>query len=395
MPPDDERPDEPCGTAEGPCRGCGTTMPAGAVACPACGRTRAFNQEQWEMLRRCADARDVSAWNAWRAANPATPVELEGADLKGASLIGAHLEGANLEDAHLEGASLWHGHLEGANLWEAHLEGAILRHAHLEGASLWEAHLEGAILRHAHLEGAILFEAHLEGARLDEAHLEGARLDEAHLEGADFSFADIRDVKARGAVVDGRTLLDGCRCDARTDFTAVGLAAARVEPGLRAMLERNVRERAWRRWYAVAPLRRWVTSLPVRAFWLVSDYGHSTARILLAFVVLAFVFAAVYWGAAVASPPGLVAGLTEAAGRPVPEWLLLLRALYFSVVTMTTLGFGDLHAQPDSTGGHALLMVQVFLGYVLLGALITRFAIMFTGPSAPAGGPGAGGPIFK
>ena len=57
-------------------------------------------------------------------------------------------------------------------------------------------------------------------------------------------------------------------------------------------------------------------------------------------------------------------------------------ALYFSVVTMTTLGFGDIAANPDSWADQTLLMVQVILGYVLLGALVTRFAVLFT-----AGGP--------
>ena len=60
----------------------------------------------------------------------------------------------------------------------------------------------------------------------------------------------------------------------------------------------------------------------------------------------------------------------------------LWHAVYFSVVTMTTLGFGDIAANPDSWIGQTLLMVQVILGYVLLGALITRFAVLFT-----AGGP--------
>jgi len=44
-------------------------------------------------------------------------------------------------------------------------------------------------------------------------------------------------------------------------------------------------------------------------------------------------------------------------------------ALYFSVVTMTTLGFGDIHANPDSWVGQTLLMIQVLLGYILLAAL--------------------------
>ena len=70
----------------------------------------------------------------------------------------------------------------------------------------------------------------------------------------------------------------------------------------------------------------------------------------------------------------------------LPLWhyfiLLLLRPIYFSVVTMTTLGFGDMYANAQSIWGHLLLTIQVILGYVLLGALVTRFAVLFT-----AGGP--------
>ena len=59
-----------------------------------------------------------------------------------------------------------------------------------------------------------------------------------------------------------------------------------------------------------------------------------------------------------------------------------VRAVYFSIVTMTTLGFGDMYANKGSIAGHVILAVQVILGYVLLGALITRFSVLFT-----AGGP--------
>ena len=56
--------------------------------------------------------------------------------------------------------------------------------------------------------------------------------------------------------------------------------------------------------------------------------------------------------------------------------------MYFSIVTMTTLGFGDMYANKGSIAGQVILALQVILGYVLLGALVTRFAVLFT-----AGGP--------
>jgi hypothetical protein len=80
--------------------------------------------------------------------------------------------------------------------------------------------------------------------------------------------------------------------------------------------------------------------------------------------------------------PGIVSNLFLGKEGPVPAWLAPFRAVYFSVVTMTTLGFGDMHANCQSFWGHLLLTAQVILGYVLLGALVTRFAVLFT-----AGGP--------
>ena len=118
-------------------------------------------------------------------------------------------------------------------------------------------------------------------------------------------------------------------------------------------------------------MRQLLTS-PVRLFWLLSDYGRSTIRILAAFLGLAIAFAVAYW----AKPDcvmvnGQVGGLVS-----------FLHGLYFSVVTMTTLGFGDIAANPSSSCGQVLLMLQVFCGYFVLGAIITRLSILFT-----AGGP--------
>ena len=70
-----------------------------------------------------------------------------------------------------------------------------------------------------------------------------------------------------------------------------------------------------------------------------------------------------------------------------PHWQLWLRSFYFSIVTMTTLGFGDMCAHECSAAGYVILIIQVLLGYFLLGALITRLGVMFTasGPVARNG----------
>ncbi|MCP4967443.1 MAG: two pore domain potassium channel family protein, partial [bacterium] len=47
-------------------------------------------------------------------------------------------------------------------------------------------------------------------------------------------------------------------------------------------------------------------------------------------------------------------------------------AVYFSVVTLTTLGFGDIHA--GNWVGSIVVMFEVILGYVMLGLLISILA---------------------
>ncbi len=72
----------------------------------------------------------------------------------------------------------------------------------------------------------------------------------------------------------------------------------------------------------------------------------------------------------------------QSIGDPRPGKAPNKPNLYFAALTMTTLGFGDIAANPDSICRQLRLMLQVILGYVLLGALVTRFAVLFT-----AGGP--------
>jgi hypothetical protein len=272
------------------------------------------NEEQRVLLRRCNAARDMREWNAWREANRGEVVALSNASLRDHWLQGADLRGAILV---------------GADCREADFRGADLR---------------GALLTGAHLAGAFV----ARGCKLQKA-------------------------EAQYASTDGRTLLEDCEVDHSTDFTGVALRSARVEPELRAALEANVRRFRWKRWYEKHPRLARV----VRRFWAVSDYGTSTAGVLRSFAKWALIFAVLY------CIPGLVSGVYE---EGIPGWAIPVRAVYFSVVTMTTLGFGDMHAATvfspwhlavGSVAGHVLLTLQVLLGYVLLGALVTRFAIMF------------------
>ncbi len=327
-------------------------------------KERRFSQEQYDMLKRCSKAGDIKEWNEWRKENPGDNVLLEETNFPRAHLKGAYLNTCKVVDDDTNKIYEFSGevHLENANFVGADLNEAKLVNAHLEGAKFSEP----------------FDRANLEGASLGRAYLQGARFDETNLEGADF----------RLAVIDGSTSFWKCEVNKHcenspgTNFEGVGLDSARIDSGTKQLLEYNIRRLNWEEWYKECWFWRW----PVRAFWAMSDYGMNTLRVIGVFFILAFLFAAVYMNWGYWAPPGIVSNLVVQPEIGEAGWhyfsRALIRPIYFSVVTMTTLGFGDMYANKGSVAGHVLLILQVILGYVLLGALVTRFAVLFT-----AGGP--------
>lgn len=320
--------------------------------------------DQYEMLKRCSDKRDITEWNQWRREHRGEEILLEGANLRR-----AFLEGANFRDAHLEES----------NFSLAHLEGSFFHKALLQGASLKNAHLQDVV----------------------------------------FPGADMRGTNVIAAIVNGFTSFWKCKVNRYrkdkkfTDFSGVSVNVARIEPSAKQLLEYNVRRKNWEEWYQNEnePIRHGalifsnkkirlrtnkILSWLVRKFWEISDYGISTKQVIKTFFAWAVIFAGIYlaWGLidyhliGVKDYPGIVSNLfvMEDSQQAVSPWLVPFRAVYFSIVTMTTLGFGDMYANAHGfvrgLFGHLFLALQVILGYVLLGALVTRFAVLFT-----AGGP--------
>ena len=307
-----------------------------------------LNEEQYKLLLDCSEKKDITKWNEYRDNNSDEKV---------------WLQNAHLEDTYLRGANL-----QDTDLRKANLQGAYLEGANLQGAKLGGVNLQGAYLREANLEGAKLGGVNLQGADLLEANLQGANFTKVKLQDADFS----------RAIVDGKTLIWLCEVDKKTKFEGVGLGNIRIYPKEKQLLEYNIRWMNWHEWYRGKSEKKLLIAIcqlltsPVRGFWWVSNYGLSTWRIILTFLMLAFLFTFIYW---------FVPNCVMVNGT-IGDIRSFIHALYFSVVTMTTLGFGDIAANPDSWQGQIFLMIQVILGYVLLGALVTRFAVLFT-----AGGP--------
>ena len=159
------------------------------------------DEEQLDEILR----RGPKEWNAWREANPETPLLLYRANLVEADLKGAHLSNANLERADLTGANLDFTDLQRTNLANAELQGAHLRHADLRGANLQVAdlarvHLEWCDFSDADLEGADLDGATVQFVSFSRAKLTGTILNRAHLFDVDFVGANLAGAVAVGTI---------------------------------------------------------------------------------------------------------------------------------------------------------------------------------------------------
>jgi len=117
------------------------------------------------------------------------------ADLRMADLEKADLRKANLQKADLYRANLSEANLWKANLWKANLYRANLQKAVLSSAILQEAELIEANLQKAKLHAALLRKANLYFANLQKANLSFANLQKAHLSIADFERANVTGVK--------------------------------------------------------------------------------------------------------------------------------------------------------------------------------------------------------
>ena len=265
---------------------------------------------------------------------------LLGSCLAGAVLSGACLEGAELMGSDLRGADLTSAQADRAGLGRCDLRGAVLFGLHGVGATFSSSQLQDADLRTAQLRGARFREAQLHGAVLESAHLEDVELVDAEVSQAAFRNVDMRGARLRG--LKGYLSADWVGVDVRNvDFSGSWLVR-------RHMLDENFLAE----FRAQSSMHKKIYFL----WWLTSDCGRSLYRWSLFTFVIASLYAVAYSFVAIDYGPHAS----------------LFSPLYFSIVTFTTLGYGDV--LPASGFAQLLVVTEVILGYLGLGGLLSILA---------------------
>ena len=311
--------------------------------------------------------------------------------------------------------------------WDRSTDAALLRDAlkaHVrEGADLRQSNFERPSLRDLHLGRAKLNGSVFNGTSLYKCHLREANLRWAVFkeQPADSSVVDLRGTDLRGALMLGMSLSSNTRVDGTTKWADSGsiiaeekLARTGKHPNQLdqpeafrqcAAIYRQIkmsyqesgdyqtagqffiREMECRRLALAAegpptekkrgPLRQvwdWVSHYATRGVWCLSYYtcqhAENPGRLLGIMALLIFAFAFIH-GAC---------GIEDSSGNYVvgpglelvwPPWAGLSRfgkALYFSVITFTSLGYGDV--RPANGASQFVTCVKVALGVILIALFV-------------------------
>ena len=281
---------------------------------------------------------------------------LRGADLRGTDLSGCRMIGTDLSDAVLVGATIAGAQMLGASLVRADLTNAdgtaaVFGRSDLAGAVLFQAKLRRATFAHANLTGADLRTADLRNARLREAELCGADLTRARMTKTDLTRANVdhtifRDTDMR------RTRLKGLTGYATADWIGVDILDADFAGAY--MVNRTIGDQN----YLYEFQHKSKVNAAIYKVWsTTSDCGRSFGRWASLTTAIAVLFAVAY-------------SFLEIDYGPHETFL---SPMYYSTVTMTTLGYGD--ALPTNAMAQAVAMVQVVIGHVMLGGMLSIFAM--------------------
>ncbi|MFC1863961.1 pentapeptide repeat-containing protein [Thermodesulfobacteriota bacterium] len=296
-------------------------------------------------------------------------VSLRGEDLTGLNLMGANFVEADLSEADLSGAHLFKADfskaslvkaklndvdLTGANLSEANLEDAHAERAGLGMATLKKTRMFNAILTDATLTKTDLMEADLRHANLSRVRLREAELYKTDCTGADFRGADMSLSNFAGAIMNNTDMRDTRLRQVKgyEDAKWYGVDIRDINFAGAYRLRRFVVDENYLKEFRDASK---FNHLAYKIWSITSDCGRSLNLWCLWILVVVVLFSVLY----------------AFCGIDYGKYDNWIGPFYYSVVTITTLGYGDI--VPATPVARIIAICEVCIGYILLGGLLSIF----------------------
>lgn len=258
-------------------------------------------------------------------------IELFDANLEGAELVGANLSNCDLTHCNLRGADLTKAKLVNARLWNTDMTGANLTEADLTGSDLWNACLHNTKLWHARIMEARALSVRSFSPKANLAV--GAKIDESGAVSSEDSYRALKNYFLSHGM-----------------YNDVGWASFKEKT-----MERLILKKSGDLHY-----------IPSLFMSITCGYGEKPYRIVISAMLTVLAFAFFY----------SILGSVRSAINP-SEIFTWSDYLYYSLVTFTTVGYGDIIPKPYPLF-RLLAAMEAFLGVFLSGLFIFTLARKYT-----------------
>lgn len=253
-----------------------------------------------------------------------------------------HMEQTTLDECEFLGSDMTHANLNECTAKQCGFGGTDLSHASLINADLTEAAFSHSTLIHADLRASNLTRARLTEADLSHAILTRANLSESDLKnsrvaGTTFELADMK----------------GCRVSGIKSFKKaswIGVDIRDLDFRGAYLVRRYIADENYLFEFKSKSRMNHLIYLVWRA---TSDCGRSLSRWFFCLLLATLTFSAIYTMVEI----------------DYGDYKTVFSPLYFSIVTLTTLGYGD--AVPMSIPAQIFVTLQAISGYMGLGGLLS------------------------
>jgi uncharacterized protein YjbI with pentapeptide repeats len=319
-------------------------------------------------------------------------LNLQNSNLSGLNLKGVHLRNVDLSFSNLENANLSDSDLSDSDIVLANLRGIILSNSNLSNVNLQETDIlqgppnDKGFSRLAELTGANFFRANLSKTNLTKANLSKSNFTEAILHGTNFcnttliktnfKNADLENADFSGAILQEANVISARLTN--TNFNNTNITGIKYNNSLKkseyvkfrgARIENSYGSPVFKRFTQDQDyLYEYQSQRPLLFnLWY---YSSMCGRSIGLWVFWSFMIA-LFFGAVYSNYPSW-----DWYAYISPELNISERSLftpyYFSIVTFTTLGFGDV--LPMDLAGEVWVTLEVIIGYIMLGGLISIFS---------------------
>ncbi|PCI37431.1 MAG: hypothetical protein COB46_13505 [Rhodospirillaceae bacterium] len=289
-------------------------------------------------------------------------VNLKGANLHNVDLSFSVLENVNLAGADLSDSDIvevdWKGvNLSGANFSRADLrESQILQGPRNDKGFCKISDCSKANFSHANLTNVDLNKAILFDVDFSHAILRNVDFGKANMGGADLSDADIGKANFDSSYISGVKYNGSFRKSEYVKFKGIRIENSYGSP----VFKRFSQDQDFLCEYC--DKSPWLFNL-----WYYSSMcGRSMGAWVLWSFVIAILFGVIYSNYPILGLFSCISPDLNLSGRGG------FTPYYFSIVTFTTLGFGDV--TPQNLAGEIWVTLEVIIGYVMLGGLISIFS---------------------